>query len=64
MGLVGLPTNPDPVNAPATVVWQFRLATVAGAATFWSVVGLMFGWFRVRAGLEMVVAGVDVHDRT
>lgn len=64
VGLVALPTNPDPVNAPATVVWQFRLATVAGAATFWSVVGLMFGWFRVRAGLEMVVAGVDVHDRT
>jgi len=61
-GLVALPANPDPVDAPATLIWQFRLATLAGAATFWSVVGLVFGWLRVR-GREMVVAGVDVHDR-
>ncbi|MDQ2827251.1 MAG: CbtA family protein [Actinomycetota bacterium] len=48
VGLVVLPANTDPVNAPATLIWQFRLATLAGAATFWSVVGLMFGWLRVR----------------
>jgi len=48
IGLVALPSNPDPVNAPATLIWQFRLASVAGAATFWAVVGLMFGWLRVR----------------
>jgi predicted cobalt transporter CbtA len=63
-GLVALPTNPDPVNAPATLIWQFRLATLAGAATFWSVVGLVFGWLRVRGRPEVVVARVDVHDRT
>jgi predicted cobalt transporter CbtA len=62
-GLVALPSNPDPVNAPATLIWQFRLATLAGAATFWSVVGLVFGWLRVRVGKDVVVAGVDVHDR-
>jgi len=60
VGLVALPANPDPVNAPATLIWQFRLATVAGAATFWSVVGLVFGWLRVRAD---VTARVDRHDR-
>jgi hypothetical protein len=49
IGLVALPANTDPVNAPATLIWQFRLATVAGAAAFWSVVGMVFGWLRVRA---------------
>jgi predicted cobalt transporter CbtA len=61
-GLVILPANTDPVGAPATLIWQFRLATVAGAATYWSVVGMMFGWLRVRARPGVVVAGVDVHD--
>jgi predicted cobalt transporter CbtA len=62
VGLVALPSNTDPVNAPATLIWQFRLATVAGAAAFWSVVGMVFGWLRVRDRPDVVVAGVDVHD--
>jgi len=48
VGLLLLPANTDPVNAPATLIWQFRLATLAGAATFWAVVGMTFGWLRVR----------------
>jgi predicted cobalt transporter CbtA len=48
LGLVLLPPNGDPVEAPATLIWQFRLATLAGAATFWAVVGMTFGWLRVR----------------
>jgi predicted cobalt transporter CbtA len=63
VGLVTLPSNPDQVNAPATLIWQFRLATLAGSATFWSVVGLVFGWLRVRGRPQVVVARVDVHDR-
>lgn len=63
LGLVALPANTDPVAVPATLVWHFRLATVAGAAAFWSVVGLVFGWLRVRGRPHVVVAGVDVHDR-
>ena len=62
-GLVALPANPDRVNAPATLIWQFRLATVAGAATYWSVTGLVFGWLRVRDDHPVVVARVDVDDR-
>lgn len=46
-GLVALPANPDPVTAPATLIWQFRLATLAGALTLWSVLGLTFGWLRL-----------------
>jgi hypothetical protein len=63
VGLALLPANTDPVSLPAALVWQFRVATVAGAAAFWSVVGMVFGWLRVRRGLDVVVAGVDVHDR-
>jgi hypothetical protein len=48
VGLVVLPANTDAVEAPATLIWQFRLATVAGAAAFWSVLGLTFGWLRAR----------------
>jgi hypothetical protein len=65
VGLVALPSNTDPVDLSATLIWQFRLATVAGAATYWSVMGLVFGGLRVRAGRspDVVVAGADGHDR-
>lgn len=63
IGLVALPANTDPVEAPATLIWQFRLATVAGAGAYWSVMGMVFGWLRVRNRPDVVVAGVDVHDR-
>ena len=62
-GLVALPSNTDPVSAPATLLWQFRVATMAGATTFWSVMGMVFGWLRVRGAAGVVVAGVDVQDR-
>jgi len=48
VGLVALPPNPDPVAVPATLLWQFRLATVGGALALWAVVGTVFGWLRVR----------------
>lgn len=48
VGLTLLPANTDPVNPAATLIWQFRLSALAGAATFWAVLGLTFGWLRVR----------------
>lgn len=59
IGLVLLPSNPDPVNAPATLIWQFRLATLAGAATFWAVTGMVFGWLRVRDVAAVAAPRVD-----
>jgi len=50
VGLALLPANTDPVSPPATLIWQFRLSTVAGAAAFWAVLGLTFGWLRMRDG--------------
>jgi hypothetical protein len=55
VGLMILPANTDPVAPPATLIWQFRLATVAGAGAYWSVTGLVFGWLRVRARTDVVV---------
>ena len=49
VGLMALPPNPDPVTAPAGLLWQFRLATVGGALALWSVTGTVFGWLQVRA---------------
>ena len=60
VGLVVLPANTDAVEAPATLIWQFRLATVAGAAAYWSVLGMVFGWLRTR---DVAAATVDVHSR-
>ena len=38
-----LPGSPDPVGAPATLVWHFRVASLGGAAAFWTVLGLTMG---------------------
>jgi predicted cobalt transporter CbtA len=46
-GFALLPGTPDPVNAPATLVWNFRLASLAGAAAYWAVAGTVFGWLTV-----------------
>lgn len=48
VGLVALPPNPDPLTAPAGLLWQFRLATVGGALALWSVTGTVLGWLEVR----------------
>ena len=50
VGLAALPGSPDPVTLPATLVWRFRLTSLAGTAAFWAVCGTVFGWLRVVAG--------------
>ncbi|MDQ6928575.1 MAG: CbtA family protein [Actinomycetota bacterium] len=52
-GFVLLPGTPDPVNAPATLVWNFRLASLAGSAAYWSVTGVVFGWLRVTRAPDL-----------
>lgn len=37
--LVALPDNPDPVDVPATLLWNFRLLSVAAAALLWGGIG-------------------------
>ena len=44
-----LPGSPDPVTAPATLVWRFRVASAGGQAIFWAVTGVALGWLWERA---------------
>ena len=40
---VALPGNPDVIDAPANLVWRFRLASLGGLATAWTVLALVAG---------------------
>ena len=40
---VALPVSPDPIDAPAELVWRFRLASLGGLATAWTVLSLVTG---------------------
>jgi predicted cobalt transporter CbtA len=51
VAFVVLPGNPDAIGAPAALVWRFRIASLGGAAAYWSVLGLAFGWLCVRAAM-------------
>jgi len=42
-GYVLLPGSPDPVTAPAQLIWRFRVASLGGAAVYWTVLGLVMG---------------------
>ena len=40
---VALPASPDAVEAPADLVWRFRLAALGGLAALWAVLALATG---------------------
>lgn len=45
-----LPTvNEAPADFPATVLYQFRLASLGNQAVLWATLGLLFGWLAERA---------------
>ena len=46
---LALPANPDPVEAPADLVWRFRLASLGGLAAAWAVLALMTGTLLSRS---------------
>jgi predicted cobalt transporter CbtA len=43
------PPSPDTVDAPATLIWHFRLDSLAGNALLWLVLAMTFGWLGDRA---------------
>jgi hypothetical protein len=49
LGLAALPGSPDTVEAPARLVWRFRLASIGGMAAYWAVCGTTFGWLVTAA---------------
>ena len=48
--LLALPASPDPVEAPADLVWRFRLASLGGLAAAWMVLALVTGTLLSRPG--------------
>lgn len=51
--LVAVPDNPDTIAAdvPASIVWDFRLASFGQLAVLWTVLGLVGGWLLDRLTL-------------
>ena len=46
---VALPASPDPVEAPADLVWRFRMASLGGLAALWAVLALAAGTLLSRS---------------
>ncbi len=44
-----LPPNPDRLDAPANLIWHFRIDSLAGNALLWLVIATVFGWLGDRA---------------
>jgi len=49
VGFAVLPGPPDKVDAPATLIWRFRVASLGGQALFWTVTGVVLGTLLMRA---------------
>lgn len=66
VGIVGfaMPTvNETPADFPATVVYDFRLASLGGQVVLWTVLGLMFGALVDRSSRRNVERSVDAPAR-
>ena len=50
---VVFPANPDAIDAPANLIWHFRLDSLAGNALLWLVLGTVFGWLGDRAATRI-----------
>jgi predicted cobalt transporter CbtA len=47
---LALPTvNETPADFPATVLYQFRVASLGSQAVLWATLGLLFGWLTDRS---------------
>lgn len=52
IGLVAtwlVPPNTDPIDVPAELIWNFRLASLATLVTLWASLGVVFGLLGQRA---------------
>ena len=45
---LALPANPDPLDAPADLVWPFRMASLGGLAAAWAALALTTGTLLTR----------------
>ena len=45
---LALPADPDPLDAPADLVWRFRMASLGGLAAAWATLALTTGALLTR----------------
>ncbi|MEU1789229.1 CbtA family protein [Streptomyces sparsogenes] len=57
LALFALPDNPDPVPVEGTLLWDFRMLSLASHAVMWAVLGATFGALGLRALRERRAAG-------
>ncbi|MFC8129168.1 CbtA family protein [Streptomyces sp. NPDC057302] len=55
-----LPDNPDPVPVDATLLWEFRVVSVASHVLLWAVFAAVFGGLGLRAVREGAARGATV----
>jgi hypothetical protein len=53
---VVFPANPDPLDAPANLIWHFRIDSLAGNALLWLVMGTAFGYLGDRGGRRVAAS--------
>lgn len=49
VGYALLPSSGDPVDVPATLVWDFRIRSLGALAMLWALLGAVFGLLSERA---------------
>ena len=54
--LFALPDNPDTVDVPAILLWNFRLLSVAASGLLWATLGVTFGLLGRKAEQRAVAA--------
>ena len=55
-----MPPNPDPITAPADLVFNFRIRSLVGLTLFWAIFGVTFGWLARRSAQPKMSAVVTV----
>ena len=50
--VIVLPPGPSPDAVPSSVVWNFRIASLAGWCAYWAVSGTVLAWLTYSAGLR------------
>jgi predicted cobalt transporter CbtA len=60
VGVAFLPVNTDPIEVPATLIWNFRIASAAGQLAFWTATSLVFGLLVLGDRRAVAPAASDV----
>ena len=58
-----LPANPDPIDVPARLLWDFRLLSAAASVLLWAGLGIAFGLLGLRTGRGPATGAVRAREK-